>query len=192
LIGNPVRDDFINAESLQRDAHLNILITGGSQAASLFAKKIPPALIEIAKSSKIKIIQQCKKHEICKLKDLYQKNNISCQVSNFFYDISSKMQKADIIICRAGAITIAESLSTKTPMILIPYPFAKDNHQFLNAKFIESKGMGTILEQKDLDEHNIKNAINIIFSNINQYRKNIAQYTQKDTTKRFLAEIKNV
>jgi UDP-N-acetylglucosamine--N-acetylmuramyl-(pentapeptide) pyrophosphoryl-undecaprenol N-acetylglucosamine transferase len=176
--GNPVTKDVVFSEYPKITDHINILIFGGSQAAKIFTEKIPDFLINFATThnKKIKIVHQCKEDEVIELKSLYCNQNIECKVNHFFDDIINIIKDSHLIISRAGALSITEILTIGRPVILIPYPYATDNHQFYNAKFVEDNNMGILIEQINLNEENLINSINKIFKNLDFYLSNIAAF----------------
>lgn len=154
----------------------------------------------------INIIQQCKKESIVALQSFYKKHSIKCEINHFFSDLPGKIRKAHLIICRAGALSISEILIIGRPSILIPYPFAKDNHQLFNAQYVckggslrstepenkkeEKEEMAVLLEQKDLTAENLIFSINKILNNIDYYLENIRKFPYKNPTEELIKIIK--
>lgn len=152
--GNPVRAEIISASLKENiiENKLSILIIGGSQGAKVFSKMIPASIINLPKAikDKLHICQQVKEEDITLLKEKYAKEGISCEINSFFSDMSEKLSKANLVIARAGASTIAEIIEFNLPAIFIPYPSAADDHQHYNAKAIVDAGGGWIVkESKD-------------------------------------------
>ena len=191
LIGSPVRQEFVFSEYVKNKEQLNILVIGGSQGANFFAKVVPSFVIELAKKRKVKIIQQCKKDQIAQLINIYRQNNIDYEISDFFIDIACKVKSCHIAISRAGAISIAEILRVGRPAILIPYPNAKDNHQFFNAEFVHKQGMGIMIEQKDVNTSTFIKATEDIIKNLDCFLEKIkkSHFVQSDAIKNFIQAI---
>ncbi len=148
-VGNPVRDAFLEEYTQEPSKKLTLLIMGGSQGASIFAKVIPEAIELLPKTwqSKLVIYQQARPQDKEGLIQKYQGKKAT--VETFFSNIPDIMKKADIIISRAGASTIAEIMALNKKALLLPYPFAMDNHQQLNAEEFVKMGYGWMVLDKD-------------------------------------------
>ena len=85
-------------------------------------------------------------------------------VSEFIDDMASAYQWADVVICRAGALTVSELAMAGTPAIFVPLPHAVDDHQTKNANYLVSRGAGSLLAQKDLTEQTLTDLLNSLFS----------------------------
>lgn len=153
--GTPVRETIIEkaeAAKFNTRENLNILIFGGSQAASILTKFIPGSIVNLPDElkKKIHVFHQCKVDEVESLTEFYQKNHISCHVKDFFEDMHLKYAQTDIIIARAGASSIAEIIATNIPAILIPLERSAKNHQYLNAKLMAENKAAFLLREADL------------------------------------------
>lgn len=130
-----------------------ILVIGGSQGARIFSELIPQAikaLIAIDPNVKIEIVQQAAKSDQDSLSNIYSNLSIRYRLSEFFYDIDQHYDNCELIICRSGTSTIGEISKIGLPAIFIPYPYAADNHQLINAKAIEQRGGGWCFEEAKL------------------------------------------
>jgi UDP-N-acetylglucosamine--N-acetylmuramyl-(pentapeptide) pyrophosphoryl-undecaprenol N-acetylglucosamine transferase len=167
--GNPIRKEFNNhkIEFIKNDNEFNIVVIGGSQGASIFAQIIPQALNMLSSDlqKQIHITQQCKNGEEEDLITKYANMNIKHEISPFFTDIDVKMNKAHLIICRAGASTISEILATKRPAIIVPLPTSAANHQLYNAKFLADNEACILLEQKNFISLNLASKIEYYIKN---------------------------
>jgi UDP-N-acetylglucosamine--N-acetylmuramyl-(pentapeptide) pyrophosphoryl-undecaprenol N-acetylglucosamine transferase len=150
-VGNPVRKEFLNLKEKRRDECLSILIFGGSQGSHLINKMITEAISYLKeRKEKIVLFHQTGEMDFEWVKNFYKKNNIKANVSSFFYEIHKFFEKADLLICRAGASTLAEIIVSQKPAILIPYAQASNRHQELNALELKRKGAVEIILEKDL------------------------------------------
>lgn len=155
LTGNPVRAAIkilreMPYPDFSDDGILKILITGGSQGASVFSKVVPEAmrLLPIEQRKRIRIDQQCRKADIEEVKKAYDELNVSADIKTFFNDIPARLASSHLVIARAGASTIAEIAVAGRPAILVPYPHAKDDHQTINANAIEDTGGGWLVPEE--------------------------------------------
>mgnify|MGYP001164199277 FL=1 len=143
-----------------------IFIIGGSQGAKIFSKIIPELLKNFDKSllKKLIIVQQARDDDIEEIKKKYQTLKIEYKVENFFYNIYEQYYKADLIICRCGASTLAEIEIFSKPCLLFPLPSSMNNHQYYNAKEFEKNNSCFILDENNLSIKSLSRKIeNLIF-----------------------------
>ena len=153
ITGNPVRPEIKSTVSRIPKATigpLNILIIGGSQGADALNKMVPMTLARFPLMLRPKVWHQAGAHDVEALHLEYKKANIDARVCSFIDDMSEAYAWADVMIARAGAMTIAELTTVGLPSILVPYPYASDNHQLKNAQHLENKGAAVVLEEKHL------------------------------------------
>ncbi len=155
VTGNPVRADIINLrdqEFPKIEDELNILIFGGSLGASSFAEIIPHAIIKLAIDLKVKlkIVHQARESDIRKVTKAYSDAGLDAEVKPFFDNIPERIEIAHLMICRAGASTVAETTCAGRPAVYIPYPWHKDQQQLHNARHVVESGGGWVIEEKDM------------------------------------------
>jgi UDP-N-acetylglucosamine--N-acetylmuramyl-(pentapeptide) pyrophosphoryl-undecaprenol N-acetylglucosamine transferase len=149
--GNPLRKQFQGLPEANRTADnhvLRLLIIGGSQGAQVLNEVIPDAL---ASMKAIEVRHQTGAAMQEQVAGRYQTLGIKAEATAFIQDMVSAYQWADIIICRAGAMTVSEVAAMGLPAILVPLPNAIDDHQMANARYLAEAGAGFILAQKDLN-----------------------------------------
>ncbi|WP_339769649.1 undecaprenyldiphospho-muramoylpentapeptide beta-N-acetylglucosaminyltransferase [uncultured Paraglaciecola sp.] len=158
-VGNPVRAGFADikrsvpveqAMSHQTQQRLNILILGGSLGAKALNENVPLAL---AKQKNINVCHQCGKGHFASVTDLYQSTlgqSVNWTVDEFVDDMPKAYQWADLVICRAGALTVAEVAASGVAAIFVPLPHAVDDHQTKNAQTLVEKGAAYLLTQTEL------------------------------------------
>jgi len=156
FLGNPVRQEIIDKRQPPRGFPDNaknprILVLGGSQGARSINFSIPEMVSLLSKEISVEIRHQTGNLDYFDVKKKYQELNISANVTEFFDDIAEAYHWADLVIARAGALTISELSALGLPSILIPYPQATDNHQFYNAKFLVDRNAAEIILDKDLE-----------------------------------------
>ncbi len=149
-IGNPVRKEFYNLQPKLRNEKLSLLVFGGSQGSHFLNKGIVASLplIKEEKDNLI-IFHQSGEKDYEWVKESYSRSGFKeVKVAVFFFDMPNYFQKADLIICRAGATTIAELIASQKASLLIPFSKATDNHQVLNAMQLKKlKVAEVILEE---------------------------------------------
>jgi len=127
-----------------------VLIIGGSQGAHSINEAVINALEHFKEKENYYFIHQTGKQDEVKVKKAYEDQAILCRVKPFFDDMPKQYQSANLIICRAGATTVAELAAVGKGVIFIPFPFAADNHQVLNARTFTEVGAAEMILQKDL------------------------------------------
>ncbi len=156
-IGNPVRESLIGLEApavrmaSRNQGNLNILIIGGSLGAASLNKILPETLAKIDLSSRPHIKHQCGRKRVKDCEQNYREAGVDAEVLDFIDDMRSVYAWADLVVCRSGALTIAELTVVGIGSILIPYPYAVDNHQYHNARFLEEKCAASILSEDELN-----------------------------------------
>jgi len=177
IIGNPVRKEIVAISqpeirfekkwSESNKNELNILVVGGSLGAVSLNEKLPQALEEIVKKDQLKesvfeqinIRHQCgEKHEKA-TKENYStflnnhegENNINVDVMPFIDDMAKNYEWADIVVCRSGALTVSEIAAVGIASLLVPYPYAVDDHQTVNAAYLSDKDAAFLIQQSELD-----------------------------------------
>lgn len=145
VVGNPVRQSILDLSFSNTLNHpLNLLIFGGSQGALSFNNVVPVALSSLPQHT-FKIWHQAGKQHLETAKKNYEKIGITAKITAFIDDMTQAYQWADIIICRAGALTIAELAAAGKAAIIIPYPYAVDDHQTENAKYLTKNNAAILL-----------------------------------------------
>jgi UDP-N-acetylglucosamine--N-acetylmuramyl-(pentapeptide) pyrophosphoryl-undecaprenol N-acetylglucosamine transferase len=142
--------------NIEPEGEINLIIFGGSQGANIFSKVVPNALKHINEPlrRRIKVTQQCRPEDVEYTKLVYASFGIIADISNFFNDLPDRIACAHLVICRAGASTIAELTTIGRPAILVPYTYAIDDHQSQNAHAVDEIGGGWLIP-----EHNFTDII---------------------------------
>ena len=162
-----------------------LLIVGGSQGAKFFDEFITKIIIKLSKTHIVQVLQQVidlnTKENI---KNLYQENRIEHELFDFDNKLLTKAANYDLAISRSGASTISELGFLNIPFVAIPFPYAKDNHQFYNAQFYEKNKCCWLITQKNINENNFINLITKIIEDPNEYfykKKNLIELTKEYT-----------
>ena len=156
-IGNIIRKEIFNLQSRKYSNHidneLKILVLGGSQAAKIFAEKLPE-IFKKCKENKIvlKIYQQCLPEQNEFLISFYKNLNIHFETFNFSNNILEYFVKTDLAITRSGSSMLAELINAKIPFISVPLPTSAEDHQLKNATYYEKNGYSYLIEEKDLSK----------------------------------------
>lgn len=159
LVGNPVRKEIIQiatpearfkaSNDKEPNALLKLLVVGGSLGAHALNEIIPKALSEIALERRPVVVHQAGEKHITALKANYQAVNVSVDAKAFINDMASMYAWADVVFCRAGALTIAELSAAGVASVLVPFPYAVDNHQTGNARYLSDAGAAILVKQTE-------------------------------------------
>lgn len=158
----------------------NVLVVGGSQGATALSKLVPQALSRMPEGVKhnIHVQQQCRPEDLNLLIDVYRSIGVTADIKTFFDDMHHRLSNAHLVICRAGASTLAELAIAGRPAILVPYPHAADNHQHSNSQYFDNKKAAILLEENNLQVERLYNHIQSLIDN-KQQLKNMAQNMTK-------------
>jgi UDP-N-acetylglucosamine--N-acetylmuramyl-(pentapeptide) pyrophosphoryl-undecaprenol N-acetylglucosamine transferase len=155
--GNPVRADIINLPSPQErfkvpHTPLRLLVIGGSLGAVAINQLLPKALATLPEHDRPEICHQTGEKYFDAAIKLYKETGVAADVKPFITDMAKAYAWADIVLCRAGALTIAELCAAGLGAILVPYPYAVDDHQTANAAFMVKNQAAWLIQQADLTE----------------------------------------
>ena len=151
--GNPVRASFFNAPILRESPSiLHVLVIGGSQGAHTLNMCMIEA-IQILLTSKrpIRITHQAGESDLEFIRESYRQGGVTAHVESFLDDIDLVMAEADLVVCRAGAMTLAELAASGRPAILVPFPHAAHDHQRRNALVLVEAGAAELVDPEDLN-----------------------------------------
>ena len=170
--GNPVRQEIITcAQSLESKpgnnstkSRFTVLIIGGSQGAHAINLAIIEAFEHLKLKEQIHFIHQTGTADEHLVAEAYRQHNINGKVQPFFDDMAAQYRQADLIICRAGATTVAEITALGKPAIFIPFPHAADDHQVLNAAGLANEDAAEMIIEKDVSGKILSERIEHYFS----------------------------
>jgi len=159
--GNPLRTHFLDFPEKEfwtknSERPLRLLVVGGSQGAKVLNDTVPAAVAHI---ENIEIKHQTGAASLELVTKKYVELNIEAEVVEFIQDIASAYQWADIVICRAGAMTVSEVAAAGIPAIFVPLPHAIDDHQTANARYLYDAGGAALLAQSEMNETSLMMAI---------------------------------
>ncbi|MGA8179611.1 MAG: undecaprenyldiphospho-muramoylpentapeptide beta-N-acetylglucosaminyltransferase [Desulfobacterales bacterium] len=184
--GNPVRKEIVQAakrqentevEASKKKRRFSILILGGSQGAHRINMAILEGLKYLENKEEMFFAHQTGVYDEAQVRQGYDEHAVASDVRAFFKDMDKQYQNADLIICRAGATTVAEITAFGKAAIFIPFPFAADNHQALNARSLVGAGAAEMIDEKDL-------SANVMAQRINHYARQPEALRQMGTRSR--------
>lgn len=157
MTGNPVRAAIAALATTDYappapDGPLRLLVTGGSQGAHVFSTLVPDAVARLpeAMRARLTLVQQVRAEDIDAVRARYATLGVEAELAAFFDDMPARLTDAHLVICRAGASTVAELAVAGRPALMIPYPHATDDHQSANAAAVQDTGGGWRLAERGL------------------------------------------
>ncbi len=158
LSGNPVRASFVAGRSKVKEKknYRQLLVFGGSQGAEAINKSIIDMLPQLqSMKDNIHILHQTGSQQAQEVRKAYDQYGIQADVTAFIVDMAAAYADADLIVCRAGATSLAEITAAGKAAILIPYPWAANDHQLKNAQVLAAEGAAVVIQEKDLGGSNL-------------------------------------
>ena len=163
-VGNPVRSDIAALANEQRTdiaavaaddraartGPLRLLVVGGSLGATALNNLVPQALALLPADKRPQVVHQSGRQHLDALRANYADAGVDAEVRDYIENMADAYRACDFAICRAGAMTVAELACAGVPAVLVPFPFAVDDHQTGNAEFLSDAGAGWLMQQKDL------------------------------------------
>ena len=162
VVGNPVRADILAIADPQtrllgrEQKKLRLLVVGGSLGARTLNEVVPAAIAQLAVEQRPEIRHQCGERHLQSCQALYQQHQVTAEVTAFVKDMKQAYEWADLVICRAGALTVSELAAAGMASILVPYPYAVDDHQYLNATYLQQAGAAELLRDHELNAEHLQ------------------------------------
>ncbi len=158
--GNPVRKDIVmlpapQQRMAQHQGALRVLVVGGSLGAKALNDTVPPVVAALTPHCPLDVWHQSGKGKLEQTRMQYETQNMNAKVTEFIDDMAAAYDWADLVICRAGALTVSELASAGVASVLVPYPHAVDDHQTANAAYLTRAGAALLIAQHEL-EHTLK------------------------------------
>lgn len=155
LTGNPVRADICAlappAERLAgRSGPLRLLVIGGSQGARVLNEQVAPAVALLTRAQRPEVWHQAGEATLDVARNAYAQAGIEARIEPFIADMAAAYAWADVVVCRAGALTVAEIAAAGLPAVFVPFAGAVDDHQTRNAAFLVAAGAATLIAQSEL------------------------------------------
>ncbi|MGM0595335.1 MAG: undecaprenyldiphospho-muramoylpentapeptide beta-N-acetylglucosaminyltransferase [Pseudomonadota bacterium] len=153
--GNPVRREILSLDEPQvryaeHRGPLRLFVLGGSLGAMVFNQLLPEALAALPESARPLVRQQTGKRHIEAARRAYSEAGVEAELLPFIDDMAAMYAWADLVLCRAGALTVSELAAAGVPALLVPYPYAVDDHQRANANYLAEEGAARLIPQEQM------------------------------------------
>ena len=158
--GNPVREAFARGPEPEtrlahREGRLRVLVIGGSQGARALNEVVPRALVVASLGTMVTVWHQCGPANVEATRDGYASLGTDIEITGYIEDMGAAYAWTDVALCRAGAMTVAELAAAGVASILVPFPYATDDHQYHNARYLTDRGAAVLLAQDGLDAESL-------------------------------------
>ncbi|MDO8788684.1 MAG: undecaprenyldiphospho-muramoylpentapeptide beta-N-acetylglucosaminyltransferase [Sulfuritalea sp.] len=186
-VGNPVRPEIAvlpapTVRYAQHNGPLRVLVVGGSLGAQALNEALPKALAMIAEDERPVVVHQAGEKHLPMLKSFYISAGVKADSVAFINDMAGAYGWADLVICRAGALTVAELAAAGVASLLVPFPHAVDDHQTLNARFLSNAGAAILLPQNQLTPARLAEIRNLSRRQLTQMAERARELARSEAT----------
>jgi UDP-N-acetylglucosamine--N-acetylmuramyl-(pentapeptide) pyrophosphoryl-undecaprenol N-acetylglucosamine transferase len=169
-VGNPVRETITAVPAPQarmagREGRARLLVLGGSQGALALNREVPAALARLADDARPHIIHQCGARHLETCREAYAQAGVEACIEPFLADMAKAYAWADLVLCRSGALTLAELAAAGVAALLVPYPFAVDDHQTHNAEYFVESGAAQVLPEREISADSLAPVLAALLGN---------------------------
>lgn len=169
VVGNPVREEIceISAPEFRlqnRTGDLRLLVLGGSQGARAINFLVLQTLQHFNQFNQLDVWHQCGSLDFDEVQERYSQLPVKAKVTAFIDDVAAAYAWADLVICRAGALTVSELAAVGLASILVPYPYCKDDHQFFNANYLVEQNAAYIFRQKEFSMQRLSDTLHLLLN----------------------------
>jgi UDP-N-acetylglucosamine--N-acetylmuramyl-(pentapeptide) pyrophosphoryl-undecaprenol N-acetylglucosamine transferase len=167
--GNPVRKAVVDIASPSirmtgREGAIRVLVTGGSQGARALNLLVPEALAALSSDLSFEVKHQAGKGRKKETEKAYGAPRYPVEITEFIVDMAAAFAWADVVICRSGALTVSELAAAGVASVLVPFPYAVDDHQTRNAEFLEETGAAVVMQESSTDAHSLSSVLGGLMS----------------------------
>lgn len=165
----------------------HLLVIGGSQGTVMWSKHLPQALalLPVEKQNCLHILHQCRLETLAQTQEAYAQTHVTVALTPFIQDMASALAKAHLVMTRAGASSVMELAASGRPALFVPYPFAAEDHQTLNAQYVVAQEGAWMMAEKDLSPLVLKEFLEAHLESsaqLQHHAKKIKRLWQKDAT----------
>lgn len=182
--GNPIRQDIMRlAEPSERygkrEGRIRLFVLGGSLGAMVFNETLPKALALMPEASRPEVRHQTGKRNLELTRQFYRDAGVEAELLPFVDDMASEYEWADLVLCRAGALTVSELAIAGVPGLLVPYPHAVDDHQSANARHLADAGAAELLPQTAMTAESLAEVLNVYCASPEHGRRRLLEMAEK-------------
>jgi len=165
--GNPVRREVTGVPEpgqrlAGRKGPVRLLVVGGSLGALALNQQVPAALARMPADQRPEVLHQSGERTIETAREAYEQGGVEARVVAFIEDMTAAYGWADLVVCRAGALTVAELAAVGVASVLVPFPHAVDDHQTANARYLADAGAAVLIQQRDLTPERLARELEVL------------------------------
>ncbi|QEM83971.1 undecaprenyldiphospho-muramoylpentapeptide beta-N-acetylglucosaminyltransferase [Halomonas binhaiensis] len=170
VVGNPVRHEIAVLGEFPRqleqmsERRLRMLVVGGSLGALALNQGVPEALAQLPEAQRPEVRHQAGRDKDADTRQNYANQGVEAEVTDFISDMASAYDWADLVVCRSGALTVAELAAAAKPALFVPFPHAVDDHQTANAQALVETGAAALLQQRDMTAATLANCLTTLLN----------------------------
>jgi UDP-N-acetylglucosamine--N-acetylmuramyl-(pentapeptide) pyrophosphoryl-undecaprenol N-acetylglucosamine transferase len=189
-VGNPIRAEIAALPEplpIEAGRRLHLLIVGGSLGAKALNEIVPAAIALLPVERRPEVRHQAGRGKDGATREAYRGQGVTAEVSEFLDEMAGAYGWADLVICRAGALTVSELMAAGLPAILVPFPFAVDDHQTFNARFLTDAGAGHLMPEGQMSARTLSALLDSLLSDPAQLHvmaRNSYRLAKRDATRR--------
>jgi UDP-N-acetylglucosamine--N-acetylmuramyl-(pentapeptide) pyrophosphoryl-undecaprenol N-acetylglucosamine transferase len=199
-IGNPVRREIAALpaptqryrERAASGERLHLLVVGGSLGAAALNEAVPQALALLPEGERPEVVHQAGERHVEALRAIYERAGVAAKLVPFVDDMAGAYGWADLVVCRAGALTVAELAAAGVASIMVPFPHAVDDHQTGNARFLANAGAAILLPQSELTPERLALVRNMSRDQLLQMAEKARELAKPDATAAVAAACKEI
>lgn len=180
VVGMPVAAAFFNVPGREHRPPYTVLITGGSMGSARLNRAVREALPALAARHDLRLVHQTGEKEFDDVKQAFAEHAVDGQVTPFLRNMPEAMGCADLVVCRAGASTLAELAAAGKAALLVPFPYASDDHQWHNAMARERAGAARVVRDQELDGTRLLREIDAMLPNLATYEAAVRRFSRPD------------
>ncbi|MCO1333684.1 undecaprenyldiphospho-muramoylpentapeptide beta-N-acetylglucosaminyltransferase [Microbulbifer sp. OS29] len=167
-VGNPVRREIVELPEpearIGSEASLRLLVLGGSLGAVAINELVPKAIALLEPALRPTVVHQAGERHLQIADEAYQKAGVKAEVVPFIANMAEAYSSADLIICRSGALTVSEIAAAGIGAVMVPYPYAIDDHQTRNGEWLQKAGGAIVMQQSAMDEKKLSELLQSLLS----------------------------
>lgn len=190
VTGNPIRAEIAALPApaaIAPDRPLHLLVLGGSQGAQALNEILPAALALISGARRPLLRHQAGRGKAAAAAAAYRERGVDAEVSEFVDDMGGAYAWADLVVCRAGALTVSELMAAGLPSVLVPFPAAVDDHQTVNAHYLTEAGAARLLPQGEMDAQRLADLLQDLLADramLHAMAQSAYRLARRDATRR--------
>ncbi len=182
--GNPVRTDILQLVEpteryVQHQGRIRLFVLGGSLGAMVFNETLPKALAMLPEAIRPVVRHQTGKQKLEQTRKFYAEAGVEAELLSFIEDMAAEYAWADLVLCRAGALTVSELAAAGLPALLVPYPHAVDDHQSANGRYLAEAGAAELLPQSTLNAESLAEVLRAYCEDPEQGRGRLLEMAQR-------------